>query len=130
MTRQVVTVQPGTPIDELHRLFEQHQFHHIPVVDRNKLVGIVSKTDYLKIRHVLAITWEGLTVVQDLYRDMTVADVMTRDPLCVESADTIGLAADIFLANTFHCLPVVDDGELVGIITSHDLLTFAFQRVM
>ncbi len=130
MTRQVVHIEPDTSIDELHRLFERHHFHHIPVLEHGKLVGIVSKTDYLKVRHVLAITWEGLTIVQDIYKDMTAADIMTREPLKVESSDSIGLAADIFRANTLHALPVVDDGELVGIITPHDLLNYAFQGLL
>jgi CBS domain-containing protein len=130
MTRQVVHIEPETSIDALHRLFEQHHFHHIPVLEHGKLVGIVSKTDYLKVRHVLAVTWEGLTVVQDIYKDMTAADIMTREPLKVESSDSIGLAADIFRANTLHALPVVDDGELVGIITPHDLLNHAFQGLL
>lgn len=130
MTRQVVFIQPDTPIDELHRLFEKHNFHHIPVLEHGRLAGIVSKSDYMKIRHVLAITWEGLTVVQDIYRDMTVADIMTKDPIKLESGDSIGLAADIFKANTFHALPVVDEGELVGIITPHDLLVYAFQGIL
>lgn len=130
MTRQVVHIEPDTSIDELHRLFERNHFHHIPVLEHGRLVGIVSKTDYLKVRHVLAITWEGLTVVQDIYKDMTVSDIMTREPLKVESSDSIGLAADIFRANTLHALPVVDDGELVGIITPHDLLNYAFQGLL
>jgi len=130
MTRQVVHIEPDTSIDELHRLFERHHFHHIPVLEHGKLVGIVSKTDYLKVRHVLAITWEGLTIVQDIYKDMTAADIMTREPLKVESSDSIGLAADIFRANTLHALPVVDDGELVGIITPHDLLNYAFHGLL
>ena len=130
MTRQVVHIEPDTAIDELHRLFERHHFHHIPVLEHGRLVGIVSKTDYLKVRHVLAITWEGLTIVQDIYKDMTAADIMTKEPLKVESSDSIGLAADIFRANTLHALPVVDDGELVGIITPHDLLNYAFQGLL
>jgi len=130
MTRQVVHVRPETPIDELHAHFEKNVFHHIPVVAHGRLVGIVSRADYHKVRHVLAVTWEGLTVVQDIYRDMTVSDIMTPDPLKVESSDSIGLAADIFKTNTLHALPVVDDGELVGIVTSHDLLNYAFQGML
>ena len=130
MTRQVVHVRPDTAIDELHAQFEKNTFHHIPVLDHGRLVGIISRSDYHKVRHVLAITWEGLTIVQDIYRDMTVSDIMTPNPLQVESSDSIGLAADIFKANTLHALPVVDDGELVGIITSHDLLNYAFQGML
>lgn len=128
MTRSLITVTPDTTIDRVHDLFEQHSFHHIPVVERNVLVGIISKSDYLKIRHMLATTWSGETICQDMYKDMCAGDIMSREPLKIESADTIGLAADIFKANALHALPVVDDGELVGIVTSHDLLNYAYSE--
>jgi CBS domain-containing protein len=127
MTRNPVYVKPETGINEIHSLFEKHSFHHIPVLDHATLVGIISKTDYVKIRHMLATTWAGETICQDMYKDMCARDIMSREPLRIESADTIGLAADIFRANALHALPVVDDGELVGIVTSHDLLTYAYQ---
>lgn len=77
---------------------------------------------------MLATTWSGETICQEMYKDMIAEDIMTRDPLIIEPADTIGLAADIFRANALHALPVVEDGELVGIVTSHDLLTYAYQE--
>ena len=127
-TRTLVGMRPNDPIEVVRNLFEKNNFHHMPVVDHNKLVGIVSKTDYLKIRHMLATTWSGETICQEMYKDMIAEDIMTRDPLIIEPADTIGLAADIFRANALHALPVVEDGELVGIVTSHDLLTYAYQE--
>lgn len=130
MTKNLVTVKPDETIDRIHDLFERHSFHHIPVVDKNKLVGIISKTDYVKIRHMLATTWSGETICQDMYKDMCAGDIMSREPLKIEPADTIGLAADIFRANALHALPVVEDGELVGIVTSHDLLNYAYQGTL
>jgi CBS domain-containing protein len=75
---------------------------------------------------MLATTWSGETICQDMYMEMLAEDIMSTNPLSIESADTVGLAADIFKANALHALPVVDDGELVGIVTTHDLLTYAF----
>jgi acetoin utilization protein AcuB len=128
MTRNLITVRSQDTVDKVHEVFEKHSFHHIPVVDHNQLVGIISKTDYVKIRHMLATTWSGETICQDMYKDLCAGDIMSREPLKIEPADTIGLAADIFRVNALHALPVVDDGELVGIVTSHDLLTYAYQE--
>ena len=125
MTPHPIVVKSETPIDEIHNLFETHKFHHLPVVDKGVLKGISSRSDYLKIKHMLAYTWGGVIIIRDLYSKMCAADIMTYEPLKIESTDTIGLAADIFLANTLHALPVVDDGELVGIVTSHDVLAYA-----
>ena len=130
MTRRLVVVSSETTIGQIHDLFETHHFHHIPVVDHGKVTGIISKADYFKIRHMLTTSWSGHTGVLDLYKSMTAARIMTRDPLTIESNDTIGLAADIFLANAMHALPVVDEGQLVGIITSHDLLDYAYRQLI
>ncbi len=126
MTKNPIVVQPDDGIEAIHDLFERNGFHHIPVMGKSKLMGIISKTDYLKIRHMLATTWSGEPICQDMYKEMRADDIMSKNPLTIESADTIGLAADIFRANTLHALPVVDDGELVGIITTHDLLNYVF----
>lgn len=128
MTRDLITIRPDTAIERIHDIFEKNAFHHIPVVDHGRLVGIVSKTDYLKIRHMLAVTWGGQTICQELYKGMSASDIMTADPLKIESSDTIGLAADIFRANALHALPVVDEDALVGIVTSHDLLAYAYRE--
>ena len=127
MTPDPVYVLPETPIDQVHQLFENNKFHHLLVVKGGKVKGIISKSDYLKVQHMLCFTWSGVIGVRDLFKMMNAADIMTKDPMQIESSDTIGLAADIFLVNSFHALPVVDDGELVGIVTSHDLLFYAYE---
>jgi CBS domain-containing protein len=128
MSRDLVIVTPQDPIHRIHDIFEEHPFHHIPVVDQGHLVGIIAKTDYTKIRHMLATTWSGETISRDMYEGMCAGDIMTANPLKIESADTISLAADIFKQNAIHALPVVDGGKLSGIVTSHDLLKYAFQE--
>ncbi|MEP6794037.1 MAG: CBS domain-containing protein [Saprospiraceae bacterium] len=127
MTHDPVFVLPDTPIDQIHQLFENNGFHHLLVVKGGKVKGIISKSDYLKVQHMLCYTWSGAIGVKDLFNTMRASDIMSKDPVQIESSDTVGLAADIFLVNSFHALPVVDDGELVGIVTSHDLLFYAYE---
>ena len=55
---------------------------------------------------------------------------MTKLPMFLSPEDSIGLAADIFMANKFHALPVVDDNQLIGIITTHDLLAYSFESAV
>lgn len=128
MTRQVVTIQPDVSISHVHDIFQKNSFHHLLVVKHNKVHGVISKSDYYQIRHMLSVSWGGEICVQEWFADLKVRDIMTKDPVCIESSDTIGLAADIFMVNQFHCLPIVDDEELVGVITSHDLLAYAYKN--
>ena len=126
MTRLPVIVTPDTTIEKIHSLFEKHEFHHLPVLNHGKLEGMISRADYLKVQHVLSYSWSGKPAMKDGY-NIYASDIMSGAPLHIEPDDSIGLAADIFLANKIHSLPVIEDGELVGIVTSHDLLMYAYE---
>ena len=119
MTRELITVKVDTVLAEVRNIFEKNKFHHIPVLfDGDRLIGIISKQDLTKAVSVLG---------EKAYATLSAKDVMTEYPMCVDPDDTIGLVADVFLTNLFHALPVMDDGDLVGIVTAHDLLKFAFK---
>ena len=128
MTRKVTSIGPEMHIHHVHDIFEKNAFHHLIVVEHNKVIGVISKSDYYQVRHMLSISWGGEVCVKEWFADLRVRDMMTHKPVCIESSDTIGLAADIFMVNRFHCLPVVDDGEMVGLVTAHDLLAYAYKN--
>ena len=125
MTTKLVTVESDSRLQKVRQIFEQHGFHHIPVMEFGKLVGIISKSDFFHMHYhgsqKPALNGNAGDDVNYIARD-----IMTEYPMHLDSDDTVGLAADIFLANRFHALPVVDNGELVGIVTSHDLIAYAF----
>ncbi len=131
MTTELVTVSPERPAKDIQALFRENEFHHIPVVDEGKrLVGIISKEDIFKLAYVLSLQTTGETYSRKEYNTLKAEDIMTRYPVTLDPDDTIGLAADIFLANKFHALPIVEDGELQGIVTTHDLLGFGFSEAV
>lgn len=127
MTTELVVVRPEDTARKVQEIFSAHDFHHIPVVEgESKLVGIISKEDFFRLAYALSLETSGPTYSQHTYESLTARDVMTRYPIHLDTDDNIGLAADIFLANRFHALPILDDGQLVGIITTHDLLAHSF----
>lgn len=110
MSKSVITIDHNDRISKVQELFDEHGIHHLVVLEGGSLAGIISTDDLLK-----AYKNEG--------KSLTVAkQIMTPNPMTIEQDDNIGLAADIILANKFHALPVLDGLELVGIITSHDLI--------
>lgn len=123
MTKDVICVQADDSLLKVEEIFSCNPIHHIMVVEDGKLVGVVSKTDMMSLYKEYAYTAEKLKA-----SGMLIEDIMTPDPLSLEIDDTVGLAADIIMANKFHSIPVVDDGKLVGIITNHDLIKFAFSQ--
>ena len=127
MTTELVTVRPETSAQEIKKIFKKESFHHLPVVGNgNKLEGIISKDDVAKVAYVLSLNTGGRTFSEKEYQSLHAKDLMTRYPLTLDPDDSIGLAADIFLANKFHALPIVEDDELIGLVTAHDLLAFSF----
>ena len=127
MTTNLVTVSPDDYLSRVTKIFESNDFHHIPVVKGgNKLVGIISKDDFQKMNYYFfeKMSEDNGTIKHK--EGLRAVDIMTPYPLQIDPDDSIGLAADIFLANRFHALPVIEDGELIGIVTSHDLIRYAF----
>jgi CBS domain-containing protein len=127
MTTHMVTVHLKDTARKVREVFKNHSFHHIPVVDEgDKLVGIISKEDFFRIAYLLSLDSTGRTYTHKVYEHLTAEQFMTKYPVQLDPDDSIGLAADIFMANKFHALPIVEDGRLVGLITSHDLLQYSF----
>ncbi len=129
MTTKLVTVYPEDPMHLIDQIFHENDFHHLPVVEKGQiLAGIISREECYRVMHLLSLqNLSGTFVSNGLAEQLTAKDIMTHYPLCLDPEDSVGLAADIFLTNKFHALPIVDDGVLAGIITTHDLLKYSFQ---
>jgi CBS domain-containing protein len=132
MTRSVITLKPKDLMTEVEKVFRKNNIHHIPIIDDSgRVVGILSKTDFFKIQHGMTLFKSRNVEVYNstLMRSLLVEEVMTRQVATLHYEDSIGVAVGIFQENLFHALPVVDEEHLlVGIITTHDLLNYAFKE--
>ncbi len=127
MTTDLESVSPNTPFYDIKNIFEQNAFHHIPVVDANQiLVGIISKMDWLYNLKFIAEQTGGKVWTKKYYQGLKAKEIMTKNPVTLGSDAPIRLAVDILIENKYHSIPIVDEGKLIGIITSQDLITFAF----
>lgn len=127
MTKELLTVAPDTCIKEVEEIFNKNNFHHLPVIDkRGALLGLFSKEDLLCTSRNLNMVTSGKTFSDKIFERLEVGDVMTKNPMSLEPDDTVGLAADIFKANQFHALPIVDGTELLGILTTYDIIDYCF----
>jgi acetoin utilization protein AcuB len=124
MTREVVTVGPDTSVAEAWGLCRERDIRHLPVVEGGRLVGIVSDRDLRDVSPPRGIPDEENTLGWVRVRDIMSAELVTSHPL-----DTIEHAAREIYDRKIHCLPVVADGELVGIITSSDMMRTLIELV-
>ena len=123
MTRDVVALGPEASAKEAWALCREHRIRHIPIVEDGQLVGIVSDRDLRDVspgqgdREAATLQWVGLGA-------MMVRELATIHPL-----DTVERAAREIHDRRIGCLPVVADGELVGIITSSDMMLTLIELV-
>lgn len=123
MTRKPETVKPNDTMEDVRKIFEKRGFHHIPVIQDHKLVGLVSYTDYLQLIRSIFDNSQEARLNEKVLNATVVEDVMTKNILCLSDTDTVENALLIFKANQFHSLPVVDAKQhLVGIVTTYDLM--------
>lgn len=117
MKTKVVTVTPADSIAEALRRSRDGRFRHLPVVEGDRLVGVVSDRDLRAAVPVLVT--EG---AEDILERMTVDLVMHTDVIVAHPLDPIEDAARLMYEHKIGCLPVVSGERLVGIITETDVL--------
>lgn len=115
MTKNPISLSPTHTIADVESLFKHHRIHHLPVVDDGKLMGLVTTYDL----------WNHSSSNPS---ETFVTDVMNTRIVRISPEDKIGTAAELFLDNRFHALPVVQDGKLVGIVTTFDVLKYEFKK--
>jgi acetoin utilization protein AcuB len=122
MSTEVATAGMDDTLEEIRDVFDLNHYHHMPIIDNDRLVGIVSDRDVLRnlSPHVDSI-WANNHDMITLRR--RAHQIMTRDVVTISPEETIDAAAAIMLENGFSSLPVLDpSGAIVGIVTKTDLL--------
>ncbi len=120
MTRSVRSVAPETTIGDLYRLFAADDFESYPVVRGEKLVGVVSKLDALKVfalsqDHMLPQYKEGMAA--------SVGEIMTSDVVAVDPESKLQRVLELMVNHRLKSLPVVDqERNLVGVIAREDVM--------
>lgn len=120
MVPNPITIGLKATVAEAEGLLEAHHIRHLPVMDGNRLVGIISDRD-VRLASMPRPRKES-NHRDALLQLIRVEQVMTRDPVAVAPHAPIQRAARLMLERRFGALPVVDGGELVGIISQGDLL--------
>jgi acetoin utilization protein AcuB len=122
MTKDLVTVTPSDPLTRIKEIFDEKNIHHIPVVRFKKIVGIISKSDFSYFLWGYTNNEMTESLTNNRLKTWQAEDIMSTKLAKVESSDAIRTALEVFKINRFHAIPVVDNDELVGIITPLDIV--------
>ena len=128
MSRNLITVHHGEPISKVRQLIREHGVHHIPVVNGDQLVGLISNADVLRVSFGEAFNADERTVDATLDHTMTLEQLMTKDVTTLSEQSTIREAAEHLAQGKFHSLPVVNGGKVVGLVTTTDLIRYMVEQ--
>src|SRR5512137_830517 len=114
MTSPVIAISPDISLQDAYRIIEERGIRHLPVMEIEKLVGVITDRDLRLATSALAPT--------PFPPDAKVSAIMCKFPFTADPADPVEDAARLMREKKIGCLPVTDDSRLVGIITGLDLL--------
>lgn len=131
MSRSVISVREEESMRTIREGMQAYGLRHIPVVDGNKLVGLLSHRDMLRFADSQYAGNQIRRALDEQRANETfAASVMTRDVQTVRAETPLAEAARTLIQHKFGCLPVTtEDGTLVGIVTEHDFLKVLVERL-
>jgi acetoin utilization protein AcuB len=121
MTPGPITVSPDDKLSDVQEIFDRHRFHHLLVVEELQLVGVVSDRDLLEALS------PNLGKPSETLRDLAtlnkrVHQIMTRQPIVLQSTASVEDAIEAFRNNRISCIPIVDArNRPVGIVSWRDV---------
>jgi len=140
MTKKVISVSPEMKMCEVAEILTSNRIHGVPVVENQKIVGIVTETDFFTKESSLDFHLpsyikfiENSKLAEKLPEDKeseleklmsaTARDIMTSDCVIFKTTDSIEDLFDFFKKTNHHTVPVIDEREfLVGVVTLSDLI--------
>lgn len=128
MSDNVITLNSNDDLTTAEELFKTHQIRHIPIVQGQKVIGMLSHTDLMRVSYAETVEEFETEVDVVLNSVFTIEQVMTKNVVTIEKNNTIREVAEILAAREFHALAVVEEGELIGIVTTTDLIQFLLKQ--
>ncbi|QSB27288.1 CBS domain-containing protein [Flavobacterium circumlabens] len=127
MTKSVITVNQMDDLKEVVAKLKSNAIRHIPVVNGNEVIGIISRSDINRL--TFGALFEGQEGADEAILEMlSIAQIMTSKPKTVSPETSIRDLVEIFAKEEFHALPVVDKGILKGIVTTTDVMHYFLEQ--
>jgi acetoin utilization protein AcuB len=122
MSPFLITVAPHDSLARAYELMMTNHVRRLPVVEHQKLVGIITLTDLLNVKQSDPGHRLSLEDIAREFNRLTIGVVMSKKPIVVYTHDTLGHAAELMLEHKIGGLPVLDaDGHLAGILTESNI---------
>ena len=123
MQHDVATLDASDRLDLADDIMRLGRIRHLPILSRGRLVGILSQRDLFRAA-VSSVLQVARPTEREWLGKIPVAAVMTPDPFTVGPETSVRTAVAVMMERKIGCLPVVDRGQLVGIVSETDCLRY------
>lgn len=120
MTTNLITLSSNDKLETAEQLFKKHHIRHIPIIDEGQIVGLLSYSDLLRLCFA-DVTNDEFEIDSFIYEMFSIKQIMAKNVTMVSSNTSIKKVAQMLVEKEFHALPIVDEDQLLGIVTSTDL---------
>jgi CBS domain-containing protein len=121
MTRDVATLDLNDELSLADDIMKLGRIRHVPVVDEGRLVGIMSQKDLFKASLASAMGF-GEKAIREFMKTVAVKEVMVDEVITISPEASIEEVGRVMLEKKIGCLPVIEEGGLVGFVTETDIL--------
>jgi len=121
MTSDIATIGRNDELTIADDIMKMKRLRHLPVVEEGRLVGILTQRDLFHAALSTALNF-GEKAQKEFLKTVVVKEVMTEDVLTIDPGADVKEAARLMIEHKVGCLPVVENGKLVGLVTETDLL--------
>ncbi|MEQ9406346.1 MAG: CBS domain-containing protein [Fuerstiella sp.] len=128
MSSNPVSVGRNETVSAARKMLEEKGIHHLPITDGKVLVGIITSNDFLRVSFGEFGNQDARNLDAILDHTYKIADLMNPNVTTINKDQTVRDAATILATSGFHSLPVVDGDNLVGIVTSSDLIQYLLDQ--
>lgn len=128
ISRKLKTLHPKDKLERVKEIFDEYDVHHIPIHVMGDVRGIVSLGDILFLEGITTNNFDEF-LKNKKFQLTTVDEIMTARPYCVNTGDLISEVLETMVEKRVNALPVKENDELVGIITTFDILNY-FKKVL
>lgn len=128
MTTNLITLDVEESLAKAEHLFKKYKIRHIPVIENDKIIGMISLNDILRISFADGAYREEENISSSIYEMFTIRQLMIGNLETVSPDATIKEVAELLMKREFHSLPVVENDRLKGMVTTTDLIKYLLKQ--
>ena len=128
MATNLVTLSINDDLVTAEKLFIAHKIKHIPVVRGKEIIGMLSYSDIQKVS-ASTLNEDKTSVDSYVHNTYSIDQVMAKNIIAIPPYTSIKDTAELLTNKEFHALPVIEDSELVGIVTTRDLVKYLVAKL-